>query len=124
MDTKSIVDFIEDNGIADTNMQSRAAALMKPMESDAMDLAHIALGIAGEAGEVADAIKKAIIYNKELDLENIVEELGDLKFYIAALQNKLVISSSTIDNYNANKLAKRYPEGYTDAAAQARADKQ
>lgn len=44
---------------------------------------HMLLGIQSELGEVSDAIKKRIAYNKPIDVVNIKEELGDLAWYIA-----------------------------------------
>lgn len=41
---------------------------------------HMAIGISGEAGELLDAIKKATIYRKPLDIANVREECGDLLF--------------------------------------------
>ena len=85
---------------------------------------HAALGVAGEAGELADAIKKEIVYCKQPDRENIVEELGDLRFYMQAVQNLYEIPEQEILQHNANKLAKRYAGlKYSDEAAVLRADK-
>ena len=87
-------------------------------------LNHAVMGVAGEAGELIDAIKKHTIYGKPLDRENIIEELGDLRFYIQAMQNVLGISESDILQHNTDKLAKRYRGlRYTDQAAIERADK-
>ena len=87
-------------------------------------LNHAALGVAGEAGELVDAIKKATIYGKLLDRENLIEELGDLRFYIQAVQNVCGITESEVLQANATKLAKRYRGlKYSDAAAISRADK-
>lgn len=88
-----------------------------------VDLNHAALGIATEAGELCDAIKKNVIYNKKLDTENVVEEIGDLLFYIQMVCNTLGISLDTCMTHNVLKLNKRYPTGYSDQAAQERADK-
>lgn len=44
---------------------------------------HMLLGIQSELGEIADAVKKRIAYNKPIDFVNIKEELGDLAWYIA-----------------------------------------
>lgn len=89
-----------------------------------MDLMHMAMGIAGEAGEVVDAIKKHVIYGKGINLPNVIEELGDLQFYTQGLMQILAISEHQVLQQNATKLGeKRYPNGYTDAAAVARADK-
>jgi len=85
---------------------------------------HMALGIAGEAGELVDAIKKVAIYGKPLDIENISEELGDLEWYMEGLRSALDITRESVLQYNINKLNKRYPVQYTDADAQARKDKE
>jgi len=88
------------------------------------DLLHMAIGISGEAGELLDAIKKATIYRQELDDENIIEELGDLLFYITGMANILEIPLWKIFDANRAKLSKRYPEmNYTDSNAISRADK-
>jgi hypothetical protein len=49
---------------------------------------HHATGISGEAGELLDAIKKVMIYNKPLDRENVIEELGDLEWYMEGLRQQ------------------------------------
>lgn len=85
---------------------------------------HAAVGIAGEGGEVLDAAKKLWVYSKPLDLGNVIEELGDIEFYMQAMRSLLGISRNEVLAANMAKLNKRYPQGYTDAAAQARADKQ
>lgn len=98
--------------------------LAKKMPDAKQDLMHGAVGIAGEAGELLDACKKHWIYNKELDITNLIEELGDLRFYMQMIMNQFNWTMVDIENHNRLKLAKRY-EGlqYSDAAAQARADK-
>jgi NTP pyrophosphatase (non-canonical NTP hydrolase) len=101
------------------------ADILETMTPHRVDLVHLAMGVSGEAGELLDSIKKTVIYGKSIDRENIVEELGDLKFYIRGIQNVLEISDSEIEKHNRAKLAKRY-EGltYTDKAAQERKDKE
>jgi NTP pyrophosphatase (non-canonical NTP hydrolase) len=87
-------------------------------------LTHAALGIAGEAGELVDAIKKHVIYGKPLDLANVREEIGDIRFYIEALCNILDLHDQTIIQANMNKLAKRYKDlTYSSTSAIERADK-
>jgi NTP pyrophosphatase (non-canonical NTP hydrolase) len=85
---------------------------------------HMAIGIVGEAGELIDAIKKQAIYCKELDLTNVIEELGDLEFYMEGLRASLGITREQTLEANIAKLSKRYASlTYTDKAAQERADK-
>ena len=87
-------------------------------------LAHMAIGISGEAGELLDAIKKATIYRKPIDLENVVEELGDLEFYMEGLRQGLGITREETLDANIEKLGKRYNGlKYSDESAQNRADK-
>lgn len=89
-----------------------------------MEYMHAALGVAGEAGELADAVKKHVVYGKELDRNNIVEELGDLRFYMQQLMNMVGISEEEVLQGNATKLGKRYKNGsFSQQEAIARADK-
>ena len=46
---------------------------------------HMAIGISTEAGELLDAYKKKLAYNKSLDKTNVAEEIGDLCWYVANL---------------------------------------
>ena len=86
---------------------------------------HMAVGIAGEAGELLDAVKKSAIYNKLIDRENVVEELGDLEFYMEGLRKKLGITREETLIHNLDKLAVRYAKGkFSNDQAQARADKE
>jgi NTP pyrophosphatase (non-canonical NTP hydrolase) len=97
--------------------------LFKP-GTEQVSALHSAIGVAGEAGELADAIKKEYIYGKPRDLENIIEELGDLEWYLQSVRNHYGFSRKQILQANADKLAKRYVNlRYSDAAAINRADK-
>jgi NTP pyrophosphatase (non-canonical NTP hydrolase) len=100
------------------------AGLFKFFPEQSMMMLHACMGIAGEAGELTDAVKKHIFYEKPLDRENVIEELGDLRFYIQAMQNLLNVNEQEILQYNADKLAKRYVGlRYSNEAAISRADK-
>ena len=85
---------------------------------------HMIMGISGESGELLDAIKKSVIYRKPLDRENVVEELGDLEFYMEGLRQGLNISREETITHNVAKLTKRYGQKYSNEAAINRADKQ
>jgi len=87
------------------------------------NLTHAAMGLAGEAGEFVDCVKKYAIYGQDLDRENAAEELGDLLWFIALACETLRISMADVANKNIEKLAKRYPEKYTDFYAKERLDK-
>ena len=107
-------------------------ALCKPgyeiiMELDAnkADALHMAVGVSGESGELLDCIKKHAIYNKPLDRENLVEELGDIEFYLEGLRQVFGVTREEVLAINQAKLEKRYSSGkYSNEQAQARADKE
>ena len=94
---------------------------MKPTEAH---LVHMVMGVAGEAGELLDAVKKAAVYRKPLDRENVLEECGDLLFYIQGILNYYDMTLDQVTELNRLKLSRRYSEGkYSDQQAQDRADK-
>lgn len=98
--------------------------LFKHMATPADTLHHAATGMAGEAGELLDASKKHWAYGKQIDVRNLIEELGDLRFYYQATLNMLGLDDHDIMAFNMKKLLERYPGGeYSDAAAINRADK-
>ena len=100
---------------------SEIAASLTPQKIDAW---HAATGVATEAGEALDAIKKFVVHNKPLDRENLIEELGDLEFYMLALRNACNITREETLRATMKKLRTRYGSKYSDRAAQLRADKE
>lgn len=70
------------------------------------------LGIAGEAGEVADYMKKVIGHGKKFDATTLTEELGDVLWYVSQLAWIHGITMSEIMRVNEEKLRKRYPGGF------------
>ncbi|MFC2143404.1 nucleoside triphosphate pyrophosphohydrolase family protein [Candidatus Aenigmatarchaeota archaeon] len=83
-------------------------------------LLHAGIGIATEAGEMLDALKKSLFYNQQLDKINIEEELGDLMWYIALACDSLNVSLENIMERNIEKLKARYPEKFTSDDAKNR----
>ena len=100
-----------------------AARFTKRHEGDD-GLMHCAVGIAGEAGELLDAVKKLWVYGKPLDRANAIEELGDIEWYMQAMRSLLGVSRDEVIAANVEKLSKRYPVAYTDELAIKRLDKQ
>ncbi len=114
----SYVDFVN-------SLVKPADDIFQEVSAKDMGLIHMIMGICGEAGELLDAVKKHVIYKKPLDLENVVEELGDIEFYLEGFRQELnILRDSTIE-HNMNKLSKRYHQGrYTNNQAIDRADKE
>ena len=71
------------------------------------------LGLAGEAGEVAEKIKKIIRDDKQIvdEKEDIAKELGDVLWYIAAIGRDIGYGLDTIAEMNLEKLADRKARG-------------
>lgn len=100
------------------------ADILKDLTPSRVHLLHMASKLCSEAGELMDAVGKLCYYNKPLDQDNVVEELGDMEFYMSGIRQCLTISRETILLNNMDKLSKRY-EGfkYSDKAAKQRKDK-
>lgn len=102
--------------------QSQAIATAKNL-GETGDLLHAALGLAGEAGEFVDCVKKHTVYGKPLDANNAIEELGDLLWFVSLGCKALGVSMESVAEQNIKKLKARYPDRYSDELAIARLDK-
>lgn len=71
------------------------------------------LGLAGEAGETADQVKKFFYHTEkpvEFHRDKIVQELGDVEFYKMKLMDLLNITQDEVLAANRAKLQSRHPE--------------
>ena len=88
------------------------AALRTARDRDAPDeFVHLVLGLVGEAGEVAEKVKK-LVRDKdgdlaELDRDDMAAELGDVLWYTAVLASFLGLSLNDVAQRNVDKLADR-----------------
>ena len=76
------------------------------------NLEYPTLGLAGEAGEVANIVKKIQrdhggVLNDEIRAK-LKDELGDVLWYISACADELGLTLDEIAAFNVNKLAKRH----------------
>jgi len=69
-------------------------------------LTENSLGLCGEAGEVADKIKK-FFRDEEFSKQDVIRELGDVLFYITALTNHIGSDLETVMDVNIDKLHDR-----------------
>lgn len=76
------------------------------------NLEYPTLGLAGEAGEVANIVKKIQRdFGGEINDEvraKLKDELGDVLWYISACADELGLTLAEIAEYNVEKLAKRH----------------
>jgi len=73
------------------------------------ELTYLALGLNGEAGEVAEKIKKRI-RDETWDHQSFVKELGDVFYYLCRLCESVNVPPSEILAVNQEKLIKRLQE--------------
>lgn len=69
-------------------------------------------GLNGEAGECIDILKKVEFQGHEFDRNRLIDELGDVLWYVAQTATGLEISLEDVAQYNIDKLRKRYPDGF------------
>lgn len=81
-----------------------------------------AMGLAGEAGEVVDLIKKHKYHGVPLNREKLIKELGDVRWYFEAICSVIGVSMEEIEQQNIEKLRARYPNGFNTADSIARKD--
>ncbi len=100
--------------------ESRPDEAMLQRQAAVIRLDHAAKGLVTEAGEFNDALKKHVFYNRPLDRVNLVEELGDVLWYVAIACDVLRVSLEDVCNANLRKLKARYPEKFTEDRAATR----
>lgn len=81
---------------------------------------HGVLGICTEAGELADPVKKALFYGRAIDKVNLVEEMGDIMWYLAVLADELGVTLEDVKRINIAKLKERFGDKFTTEAANVR----
>ena len=100
-----------------------ALRTVKSLGSDREDFMHMAAGIAGEAGEVLDIVKKTFAYGKPLDTGHLVEEIGDILWYVNGILSLLDTEMDEVLERNIAKLEARYPDLRFDAGKAINRDK-
>ncbi len=89
--------------------QKQAARTSK---CDETSLINGALGLAGECGECVDIIKKHKMQGHELARQKLIEELGDVVWYVSEICTAIDVPMSTVFADNIAKLRARYPDGF------------
>ncbi len=113
--TKSMMEQFDDSPTHATYQQLCTETQIYPREHAVF---YPALGLAGEAGEVANKIKKIMrdrngdVNNLPIELkEDLANELGDCLWYISALATDLGIGLDGVAVENLKKLQKRKEQG-------------
>lgn len=77
-----------------------------------INLVNSALGMSAEAGEFADVLKKHLYHGHPMGTEQMIEEAGDVLWYVALAAKALGVSLEGLAQHNIKKLEKRYPDGF------------
>lgn len=80
-----------------------------------LNLSNYSMGLAGEAGEVVDLLKKHLHHGHELNRQALIGEVGDVLHYAAGLCSMLGIDFGGVGTSNIRKLEERYPNGFSEA---------
>lgn len=78
---------------------------------------NAAMGLAGEAGEVIDELKKVIFHGHEYNEEKFYKENGDLLWYVADFARRQGMPLDDVAVANIEKLRRRYPQGFSEDAS-------
>lgn len=74
-------------------------------------------GLAGEAGEVVDLLKKSVFHGHAFDKDKLVKEVGDILWYCTRMCVALGVELEDVMQGNLDKLKARYPEGFSSEAS-------
>ena len=83
-------------------------------------LLHGALKLSGEAGEISDQVGKWYGQGHDLNVDHLVEELGDVLWHVAEIATALDYDLGEVAYRNLEKLHKRYPDGFDAAKSKRR----
>jgi len=99
----------------DLNFYQEQALTTAIYPNQGKNFAYPTLGLLGEAGEVADKLKKVIRDNDGVLTDTVkdavAKELGDVMWYLAVLAHELDYDLATIAQINLDKLASRLERG-------------
>jgi NTP pyrophosphatase (non-canonical NTP hydrolase) len=100
--------------------QQRALTTVLTTDDAFKDTLHWVLGINGEAGEIAEKVKK-IIRDKQGkisdgDKQELAKEIGDVLWYLAVFAEQLGVSLEDIAQQNLDKLQSRKRRGVLGGA--------
>ena len=82
------------------------------LERNTEELVYLSLGLAGEAGEVANKVKKLLRDGKDMySIDAVRQELGDVMWYLTRLADMLGVTLNEVMRLNTWKLQSRADRG-------------
>ena len=93
--------------------QKKAMEFLNQQLNEKDILINGVMGLCGESGEVIDIVKKHLAQGHELNKDKIIEELGDVLWYVAEVAYVLNVKLEDVFTLNIKKLSKRYKNGFS-----------
>ena len=103
--------YIEKSSRTDLNDYSPIVERIANPETAKM--IHYLLGIGSESGELQNALKRWVAYERPLDKTNVKEELGDVLWYMARICDMFGWTFEEVMALNIKKLETRFPDKFT-----------
>ena len=95
------------------NEYQRLAQRTSNKKADSIDkVLNGLMGLNGEDGECIDILKKYFYQGHDLDADKLIDELGDVLWYIAETCTGIGVTMEEVAIRNIEKLRKRYPHGF------------
>ena len=92
--------------------QTKAQRTSNPELTQQEHLLNGLLGLAGEAGECCDLVKKHLFQDhREFEMK-LLDELGDVLWYVAETAAAIGQNLNMVATWNLKKLQARYPNGF------------
>jgi NTP pyrophosphatase (non-canonical NTP hydrolase) len=85
-------------------------------------ISNLVFGLCGEAGEIADMLKKHLFHKHPLNVDDLKKELGDELWYLFMIAEYYHLDMTEIAQMNIDKLWKRYPNGFNHSDSRKRQD--
>ena len=92
--------------------QKLAMMTLNPKIEKDRIIINAVMGLSAESGEATDLVKKHLFQGHGLDKDDMIEELGDIAWYLAEAATALDIELDEVFKANIEKLKKRFPQGF------------
>lgn len=102
--------------------QRKSSRTLNYALSDNDQLLNCVMGISGESVELLEIMKKYFLQGHDFDKAKVIEELGDIFFYIAGVCTSMGITLEDVASKNIEKLLVRYPDKFTSEDSIRRVD--
>ncbi len=77
-------------------------------------LTNCALGLTGEAGEVANLVRRYAFQSNQLDRKQLIKEMGDVLWYLSQIAEWADIPFDEVADDNIKRLEARYPSNVNE----------